>query len=101
MNTQTSRKDLLIEKFKKKDLMNKRYFLTSYPIRRKQKKRQRWSIKYNKFVDDKHMTNEEKLRLEKEKNSPVNIRTFEVELFANNTFSTIAGLGDTVLRGKW
>merc|ERR1712110_607588 len=29
------------------------------------------------------------------------IKSFEVELFANNTFSTITGLGDTILRGKW
>ena len=31
----------------------------------------------------------------------MNINAFEVELFANNTFSSITGLGDTILRGKW
>ena len=30
------------------------------------------------------------------------LRVMEVHLFANNTFSTVAGLGSsTVLRGKW
>ncbi len=52
-------------------------------------------------TDDKPITKEEKLREEREKNAPVNIRTFEVELLANNTFCTKAGLGNTILRGKW
>lgn len=100
MNTKVE-EDIPVERFHKEDLMNKRYFLTSYPIPSKRKKRQRWSIKYNKFVDDKPITKEEKLREEREKNAPVNIRTFEVELLANNTFCTKAGLGNTILRGKW
>merc|ERR1719215_2547948 len=100
MNTKVE-DDIPVEKFHKEDLMNKRYFLTSYPIPSKRKKRQRWSIKYNKFVDEKPITKEEKLREEREKNAPVNIRTFEVELLANNTFCTKAGLGNTILRGKW
>jgi hypothetical protein len=40
----------MVEKFRKKDLMDKRYFITSYPLRTGKKKRQRWSIKYNKYV---------------------------------------------------
>lgn len=44
--------DLPVEKFKKVDLMNKKYFLTSYPLPQKRQKRQRWSIKYNKYVGE-------------------------------------------------
>jgi hypothetical protein len=39
-----------VELFKKEDLMNKRYFLTTYPLPTFRQKRQRWSIKYNSFV---------------------------------------------------
>ena len=104
LNTQTdSDEDQLVEKFRKEDLMNKRYFLTSYPLRvsTKRKKKQRWSVKYNQFVDDKPQSKAEKETEEQEKNAPMKIKSFEVELFANNTFSTIIGLGETVLRGKW
>ena len=101
LNTQVDDEEKLVEKFKKKDLMDKRYFLTSYPLPKNRKKKQRWSIKYNKYVDDKPKTKAEKEREEQEKNAPMPIKSFEVELFANNTFSTITGLGDTVLRGKW
>ncbi len=52
LNTQLNGddKDNLVEKFKKKDLMDKRYFITSYPLPNTRKRRKRWSIKYNKFV---------------------------------------------------
>jgi len=101
LNTQTDDdSNKLVEKFKKVDLMNKKYFLTSYPIQKRQKK-QRWSIKYNSYVDNKPKSKAEKEWEEQEKNAPMPIKSFEVELFANNTFSTITGLGDTVLRGKW
>lgn len=49
LNTQIE-EDKLVEKFRKKDLMNKKYFITSYPLPNVQKKRKRWSIKYNKYV---------------------------------------------------
>mmetsp|Transcript_7181 Transcript_7181/g.10836 ORF Transcript_7181/g.10836 Transcript_7181/m.10836 type:complete len:484 (-) Transcript_7181:41-1492(-) len=102
LNTQVdSDEDKLVEKFRKEDLVNKRYFLTSYPLPTKRQKRQRWSIKYNKYVDDKTQSKAEKDREEQEKNAPMKIKSFEVELFANNTFSTITGLGETILRGKW
>ncbi len=52
-------------------------------------------------IDEKPKSKAEKEREEREKNAPMPIKTFVVELFANNTFSTITGLGDTVLRGKW
>ena len=42
--------DELVEKFRKNDLMDKRYFSTSYPLPVERKRKQRWSIKYNKFV---------------------------------------------------
>jgi len=93
--------DDLEEKFRKEDLMGKRYFMTSFPSQYKRKRKQRWSIKYNKYVDKVPKTEREKELEKREKNSPVPIKTFEVELFANNTFSTIKGLGDMVLRGKW
>jgi hypothetical protein len=103
LNTNLDRDDQLVEKFKKQDLMGKKYFLTSFPLpTTKRKKRQRWSIKYNKFVDDKIKSHAEMEREELEKNAPMNIKSFEVELFQNNTFATIKGLGDhTILRGKW
>lgn len=69
----------LIEKFRKQDLCNKTYFLTSFPLP-KRKKRQRWSIKYNDYVDYIAPTEEEKAREEMEKNEPVNIKTFEVQV---------------------
>jgi len=89
------------EVFKKQDLMNKRYFLTSYPLPNVRKRKQRWSIKYNKYVDDKPKTKEELIQEQKELNSSTLIKSFEVQLFANNTFTTIKGLGDMTLRGKW
>jgi len=91
----------LVEKFRKQDLMNKRYFLTSYPLPNQRQKRKRWSIKYNQYVDEKPASQSDKDREEMEKNSPMNVKAFEVELYANNTFSSITGLGDTILRGKW
>ncbi len=51
LNTRTD-DDQPLEKFKKVDLMNKKYFLTSYPLPQKRQKRQRWSIKYNKYVGE-------------------------------------------------
>lgn len=104
LNTQMNNEDQPVEKFRKRDLENKRYFLTSYPLKVKsetRKRKQRWSIKYNKYVDAKPMSDAEKVREEMEKNEPMNVKSFEVELFSNNTFCTITGLGDTVLRGKW
>ncbi len=42
--------DKFVEKFRKKDLMDKRYFITSYPLPTAERKNKRWSIKYNKYV---------------------------------------------------
>lgn len=40
-------------------------------------------------------------RAEEDENRPVNIRVIEVAFFANNTFATVSGLGDNILRGKF
>lgn len=49
--------------------------------------------------DIKEKSEEEKKR---EAEMPVPIRTMELELFSNMTFSTFAGFGSAkVLRGKW
>jgi hypothetical protein len=101
LNTQIDDEDKLVELFRKKDLMDKKYFITSYPLPVVQKKRKRWSIKYNKFVDAKPKTKQQIEWEERQKNAPIPIKTFEVELFANNTFQTATGLGDMILRGKW
>lgn len=101
LNAKLHHEDELVEKFRKKNIMDKRFFLTQYPLPTKRTKRQRWSIKYNKYVDEKPPSKFEQERAEQEKNAPMQIKSFEVELFANNTFSTITGLGDTILRGKW
>ena len=109
-----------VEKFRRDDFDNKRFFLTSHPLEHKPKKRLRWSIKYNKFVGtfercvsyctvfDSHsysMLLEDAPRKKSQPNEDVtmtSIRVMEVEFFSNHTFATVAGLGEgTVLRGKW
>jgi len=91
-----------VSKFHKHDFVDKKFFLTSHPIQpKKPKGRKRWSIKYNKFVHDAPAPSpaDEKKQQPPQK---INIRVMEVQFFANNTFSTVAGLGSaTVLRGKW
>lgn len=91
----------LIERFRKSDFGGKKFLMTNFPIpERKRKGDLRWSIKYNKFVDD--PIQKSKKDQEREANQTAQIRVMAVQLFANNTFSTTAGLGDsTVLRGKW
>ena len=42
--------DDLEEMFRKENLMRKDYFMTSFPSQYKRKGKQRWSIKYNKYV---------------------------------------------------
>lgn len=101
LNTRTDDENEVVEKFRAEDLMGKRYFMTSYPVQQKQKRgRKRWSIKQNKFVEDiKEKSDEEKKR---EETMPVPIRTMELELFPNMTFSTFHGFGSAkTLRGKW
>lgn len=103
LNTQNVKKeDELVEKFRAKDFYGKRFLLTSYPLgNRRPKGNIRWSIKYNKYVED-APSQKAKKQAEEEENRPVNIRVMEVMFFANNTFATVGGLGEaTVLRGKY
>mmetsp|Transcript_35142 Transcript_35142/g.51606 ORF Transcript_35142/g.51606 Transcript_35142/m.51606 type:complete len:559 (+) Transcript_35142:56-1732(+) len=82
-----------VEKFKKKELFGKRFFLTSHPIGFTKKNKPRWSRSLKRYVEDPVPINE---------NEKFNIRVMELELFSNSTFSTMAGLGSsTVLRGRW
>jgi hypothetical protein len=38
---------------------------------------------------------------EEAKNRPANIRVMEIKFFANNTFASVAGLGESILRGRF
>jgi hypothetical protein len=42
-----------------------------------------------------------KKEAEEAENRPVNIRVMEVQFFSNNTFATVGGLGEAILRGKF
>ncbi|KAL7542116.1 hypothetical protein ACHAXR_011549 [Thalassiosira sp. AJA248-18] len=75
--------DDLTELFKKQDLVGKRFYLSTFPIPKRKKKFQRWDKTENRI------------------SPPFCQQVMAVELFANNTFSTLYGLGSTVLRGKW
>uniref|UniRef100_A0A7S4RKB1 Uncharacterized protein n=1 Tax=Ditylum brightwellii TaxID=49249 RepID=A0A7S4RKB1_9STRA len=90
-------------KFHKHHFVDKKFFLTSSPIQHKPKGRQRWSIKYNKFVRDAPPPSPaDKKKEEEQKNQKIDIRVMEVQFFGNNTFATVAGLGSSaILRGKW
>lgn len=51
--TDEPEEEQLVEKFRNKDFHGKKFFLTSSPIEpRRPKGNTRWSIKYNKFVED-------------------------------------------------
>jgi hypothetical protein len=50
LNTKVEDDDEIIEKFRRDDFYDKRFFLTSHKIGHKPKGTSRWSIKYNKFV---------------------------------------------------
>eukprot|EP00578_Thalassiosira_sp_NH16_P013150 CAMPEP_0181123688 /NCGR_PEP_ID=MMETSP1071-20121207/26047_1 /TAXON_ID=35127 /ORGANISM="Thalassiosira sp., Strain NH16" /LENGTH=394 /DNA_ID=CAMNT_0023208875 /DNA_START=44 /DNA_END=1226 /DNA_ORIENTATION=- len=91
----------LTELFRKKDLVGKRFYLTTFPLRKRRKKFDRWDMMQNRYVKEEYeLTAEEK---EEEDLKPgKNMQVVAVELFANNTFSTLYGLGSsTVLRGRW
>jgi len=92
------------EKFSVSDFYNKTFLLTSHPIPEYQPKGNiRWSIKYNKFVEDPPPKSKKQKHEEKNMDSPVhNIRVLEVKFFANNTFATIGGMGGSaILRGRF
>ena len=82
-----------MEKFKVEDLQNKRYLLTTFPL--KQRRRKIGDVKP-------HERAEAERKLAEEEDRPVPIQTVEIMLFQNMTFATAAGFGGTkILRGKW
>ena len=98
---QIQKQDEIVEKFRVRDFHNKKFLLTSHPIgNRRPKGSKRWSIKYNKYVED-PPSKQAKKAAEEEADRPANIRVMEVQFFANNTFATTSGLGDAILRGKY
>jgi len=92
-----------VEKFKREDFLTKKFILTSYPMPKHQPKGElRWSIKYNKFVRDPPKNNAAASgNNQEEEETPMPLRVMEVAFFANHTFTTLGGLGEMVLRGKW
>jgi hypothetical protein len=97
---QKAKEDELVEKYRCSHFHNKTFLVTSHPLQHEYKGKKRWSIKYNKFVYDK----KDAIKKEEEEAAQrmVNIRVMQVHFFANNTFRTVAGLGDDViLRGKY
>lgn len=93
--------DDLTELFRKKDLVGKRFYLSTFPSPKRKKKFEGFSKLENRYVQSEYeLTAEEK---EEEESKPgKNMQVMAVELFANNTFSTLQGLGSsTVLRGRW
>ena len=71
LTSYVEREPIVVERFQRSDLYNKTFSLTSHPIR---------------------MTKQDQ---------PVSIRAIQLQFFANNTFATIAGVGETILRGKF
>lgn len=101
LNARQRKSEESIEKYKNSDFYNKTFLLTSHPIPHRQPKgRKRWSIKLNKFVDDPPSKNAQAAH-DDESDAPVMIRVMQVAFHGNNTFSTVAGLGEAILRGKW
>jgi hypothetical protein len=83
--------DEIIEKFQRKNFYNKTFSLASFPIpTRKRKVESQWS-----------KSKKAKQEMEDEQNRPSNIRVMHVKFFANNTFATVAGTGEAILRGKY
>lgn len=81
LNAQSQDEDELVECFVNQNFHNKTFMLTSHPLRQRLPK------------------NREGRRQAEEQ--PTNIRVMQVRFFANNTFSTVAGLGESILRGKY
>jgi hypothetical protein len=101
LNARQRRGDEMVEKFKNADFYNRTFLLTSHPIPpRRPKGHKRWSTKLNRFVDDPPSKEAQKAQ-EDERNAPVPIRVMQIVFHRNNTFSTVAGLGEAILRGKW
>jgi len=102
LNTNVPDEDTYVEKFQRSDFYNKTFLLTSHPLGLRQPKGStRWSIKQNKFVQDPSTNKAAKKFAEEVENRPSPIRVMQVRFFQNNTFATIWGAGDAVLRGKF
>jgi hypothetical protein len=102
LNTNLPDQDTEVEKFQRSDFYNKTFVLTSHPLgQRRPKGEKRWSIKQNKFVEDPPSNKAAKKYAEDMENNPVKIRVMQVRFFPNNTFATIGGTGDAILRGKF
>lgn len=100
LNTRQEKDDEVFEeKFSAADFYNKTFLLTAHPIpEHRPKGNIRWSIKYNKFVEDPP----KKPKKPKEESATHNIRVLEIKFFANNTFATIGGMGGSaILRGRF
>jgi len=90
-----------VELFRKKDLEGKRFYLTTFPLRRRRKKFEYWSKEDNCYKTGEYEPTAAE-KAEEELEPGKNMQVMAVELFANNTFTTLYGLGNsTVLRGKW
>ena len=97
LNTELDREEEQQERFHCSDFYNKTFSLTSHPIGYKPKGKLRWSIRQNKMVRDPPKAAAKAA----EDSRPANIRVMQVQFHANNTFSTVAGLGESILRGKF
>lgn len=101
LNTNLPEESDYVEKFQRADFYNKTFLLTSHPIGlRRPKGNSRWSIKYNKFVEEIPSKKAKKFA-EDIANHPVNIRAMQVRFFQNDTFATLCGTGDAILRGQF
>jgi hypothetical protein len=90
-----------IEKFQRSDFYNKTFSLTSHPIvQRRPKGNVRWSIKYNMYVHD-PLSKKAQEKEDEESARTVPIRVMQVQFHVNNTFSSVLGVGESILRGKF
>lgn len=90
-----------VELFRKKDLVGKKFYLSTFPLPKRRKKFETWDPILSKYVQKEYELSAEE-KAEEDLQPGKNMQVMAVELFANNTFSTLGGLGlSTVLRGKW
>jgi len=100
-NAKLDEEDDLVELFRKKDLEGKRFYLSTFPLPKRRKKFEYWSKEDNCYKTGEYEPTAAE-KAEEELEPGKNMQVVAVELFQNNTFSTLFGLGNsTVLRGKW
>ena len=88
-----------VELFRKKDLEGKRFYLTTFPLRRRRKKFEYWSKEDNCYKTGEYEPTAAE-KAEEELEPGKNMQVMAVELFANKTFTTLYGLGSGVLLAK-